>query len=149
MNALIALTLTGALSGAPAAPAAVPAQPEARRAPLALLVEALVNPPRRAALEVTATRAARQPGDDSLKNGATIGGVVAGVGMGAFVYTLCRALDDTGGNANCAGPALLWGGIFGAGGAAVGAGVDALFEKQRVPTGKIQPGRVFRLGVRF
>jgi hypothetical protein len=149
MNALIALTLTSTLSAAPAAAPSTAPAPAPPRASLAAQVRALVNEPRPAAVEVTATRAARQPGDDSLKNGAIIGGVVTGVGMGAFLYTLCRALDDTGGDANCAGPAVMWGAIFGAGGAAVGAGVDALFDKQRVPTGKIQPGRVFRLGIRF
>lgn len=48
--------------------------------------------------------------------------------LGGFVYFICRATDDTGGEANCAGPALLWAGIAGAGGAAVGAGVDALVD---------------------
>ena len=147
MNTLIALTLTGTLSAAPAAaPSTTPAP---ARATLAAQVEALVNAPRPERVEVTATRAARQRGDDSLKNGAIIGGVVTGVGMGAFLYTLCRAMDDTGGDANCAGPAVMWGAIFGAGGAAVGAGVDALFDKQRIPTGKTQPGRVFRVGFKF
>jgi hypothetical protein len=151
MNALIALTLTGILSAAPAAAhnKTSPVTPPAR-ATLAAQVE-------HAGAEVAANLALRQPGDDSLKNGAIIGGVVVGVGMGAFLYTLCRALDDTGGDANCAGPAVMWGAIFGAGGAAVGAGVDALFDQKTLPgrvspvgrTGKTQPGRVFKVGFKF
>ena len=134
MNALIALTLTGSLA---ASPAAAPASTTAPKASLAAQVEALKDyrpgPP-----EVTATRAARQQ-RDSLKNGAIIGGAVAGAAMGTFVYVLCQAMDDTADGANCAGPALLWGGIAAAGGAAVGAGVDALFDQKAL----------FKVGFRF
>ncbi len=80
------------------------------------------------------------PGGDSLKNGAIIGGVVAGVGMGSFIYWLCNALDDTGGDQPCAGPALVWAGIAGAGGALVGAGVDALFDGTPQARMKPRPG---------
>ena len=143
MNALIALTLTGSLAAAPAAPTptAVP------KASLAAQVAALKDV-RPVTPEVTATLAARRD-RDSLKNGAIVGGAVAGAAMGTFVYVLCRAMDDTGGGANCAGPALLWGGIAAAGGAAVGAGVDALFEQKLHPARKTQPGRGFSFGVRF
>lgn len=78
---------------------------------------------------------------DSLKNGAIIGGVVAGAAMGGFLYTICRAMDDTGGEANCVGPALIWAGIAGAGGAAVGAGIDALFDQEAIAAPrKARPG---------
>ena len=143
MNALIALTLTGSLA---ASGAATPAQPSERKVSLAAQVEALKeyrpSPP-----EVTATAAARRE-RDSLKNGAIIGGAIAGAAMGGFVYVLCQAMDDTGGGANCAGPAAIWGGIAAAGGAAVGAGVDALFDQKTLP-GRVSQGRGFKAGFRF
>ncbi|MEX2271886.1 MAG: hypothetical protein WD690_10465 [Vicinamibacterales bacterium] len=136
MTAILALTLSTALMS----PAARPADsaPDARQALLtqtargittrpALLTQAmrLAQAP---ALEAAPRSRFAQPGGDSLKNGAIIGGAIAGTGMGIFVYTLCKALDDTGGEANCAGPALLYAAIAGAGGAAAGAGIDALFD---------------------
>lgn len=136
MNTLIALTLTSSLA---ASPAASPAAKPMPKATLVAQVEALKDyrPASLARPEVTATAMARQD-RDSLKNGAIIGGAIAGAAMGTFVYVLCQAMDDTAGGANCAGPAAIWGGIAAAGGAAVGAGVDALFER-----------KTFRVGFRF
>lgn len=147
MNALLALTLTASMT-APAAPSAAASTPaRITRAPLAAQAAALAEAPRPLPL-ATATEAARaQPGGDSLKNGAITGAIIGAVGWGGFVYWLCRALDDTGGEANCAGPALVWAGIAGAAGAAVGAGVDAMFDGRPAgaPTGKNQPGRISRI----
>ena len=149
MNALLALTLTASIS----APAPVSATPVMARAPLAAQAAALAEAPYREARVPTATAVLRQPGGDSLKNGAITGAVIGAVGWGGFVYWLCNALDDTGGDANCAGPALVWAGIAGAAGAAVGAGVDAMFDgrPRRGPTGKNQPGRILPVGasIRF
>lgn len=141
MNPILVIALTAAISAPPAAP-----QPEPPpRATLASQVAALASAPAAPAPAITATRAAMtQPGGDSLKNGALIGGVVAGAAMGGFVYWICRATDDTDGGANCAGPALLWAGIAGAGGAAVGAGVDALFDRPALTS-----RRSFNVRVRF
>jgi len=144
MNALLALTLTASIS----APAPVSPSPDIRRVPLAVQAAALAEAPPINARVPAATAALRRPGGDSLKNGAIIGGVVGAVGWGGFVYWLCRALDDTGGDANCAGPSLVWAGIAGAAGAAIGAGVDALFDGRPfgAPTGKNQPGRILPVG---
>lgn len=127
MNPILALTLTASLS----LPAAVePASAAATRPTLAAQVAALTREAAPAAPDVTATRVARmQPGGDSLKNGAMVGGVIAAAAGGGFLYYLCRALDDTGGDQKCAGPALVAAGVAGLGGAAVGAGIDALFVR--------------------
>ena len=122
-----------------AASVAIPAPVETPKAPVA---QSLATQAAMLASATAPAGTAAQRGDrDSLKNGAIIGGVVAGAAMGGFLYTLCRAMDDTGGNANCAGPALVWAGLAGAAGAAVGAGVDALFDQQSIAAPrKARPG---------
>ncbi|HEX6324262.1 MAG TPA: hypothetical protein VFZ36_11095 [Vicinamibacterales bacterium] len=130
MSALIALSLTATLSNPAAVPPVAPvvAALEAGRPGLAVQAAALAD----AAVPAVpaAGRPARMPpGGDSLKNGAVIGGVVAAVAAGSFLYTLCHAMDDTGGDADCARPSLIFAGVAGAGGAAVGAGIDALFAR--------------------
>lgn len=126
-----------------AASVAIPAPMDGPKSPatpgLAAQVTALAS----------AVPAVAQRGDkDSLKNGAIIGGVVGAAAMGGFIYTLCRAMDDTGGQTNCGGPALIWGGIAGAAGAAVGAGVDALFDQQSIAAPrKARPGFTPSAGV--
>lgn len=128
MNALLALSLTATLSNPAAVPPVAPVVAEADRPPLAVQMAALADAAGTA--EAAATRTARlPPGGDSLKNGAIIGGVVAAVAAGSFLYTLCRAMDDTGGDADCARPSLIFAGVAGAAGAAVGAGIDALFAR--------------------
>ena len=127
MNPILALTLTASMA-LPAA--AEPSSTPAARPALAAQVAALTREAAPAAPEVTATRVARMPpGGDSLKNGAIVGGVIAAAAGGGFIYYLCRALDDTGGNQECAGAALVAAGVAGLGGAAIGAGIDALFAR--------------------
>ena len=68
-------------------------------------------------------------GGDPLKNGAVMGAVVGGIIGGAGIGLLCRAVNDTG-DPICWKAALLWAGIGAGGGAAIGAGVDALFTRR-------------------
>ena len=83
---------------------------------------------------------------DSVKNGAAIGAVLGGVALGGFVYYLCNALDDTGGDAECLGGTLVWTGIGAAGGALFGAGVDALFAHPAIVR-PAQPGKLRRAAI--
>jgi hypothetical protein len=66
---------------------------------------------------------------DPLKNGAVIGAVVGGIITGTGIGLLCHALNDTD-EPQCWKAALLWGGIGAGGGAAIGAGIDALFTRR-------------------
>ena len=140
MTSILALTLTATLAG-PAVPAAtapaVVASPPAHTSPASLLAQAsrlAADAGRGPAARVpfasgAAARGAWTPGGDSLKNGAIIGGTIGGLAMGGFVGWLCYMLDETEGHGDCVKAALLWGGIGAAGGVALGAGVDALFDR--------------------
>lgn len=114
MSPLLALTLTATLS----APAAAPPPPP--QAPLLTQAVALAMAPAPAAVP---------PGGDSLKNGAIAGAIAGGAVMGGLVGFLCFALDETEGSGDCIAAAGLWVGLGALGGAALGAGVDALFER--------------------
>jgi hypothetical protein len=163
MNPLLALTVTAALAGPPVGTeyqaVAIP-RPFAEEG---VVVQASKLRPSFAPDEANgreiakaakswneipaATASARAFKGDSLKNGAIIGGVLAGAGMGGFIYWLCNALDDTGGDANCGGPALIYGGLFAAGGAALGAGIGALVDRKPVWEAAKTPA--FRVRVKF
>lgn len=65
---------------------------------------------------------------DSLKNGAAIGAVVAGVATGLFIGQLCRVFNDS--DSSCWPPVLLWTAAGAGAGALIGAGVDALFQRR-------------------
>lgn len=123
MTSILALTLTATL----AAPAAVP--PPAHTSPGPLLAQASRIAADASRAPGPAVRGAWTPGGDSLKNGAIIGGTIGGLAMGGFVGWLCYMLDETEGHSDCVKATLLWGGIGAAGGAALGAGVDALFDR--------------------
>lgn len=75
-------------------------------------------------------RQASGPRRDSVKNGAIIGAVIGGVGLGIFMTYVCHALVDS-------DPPECWkvglvGGVAGAGiGGLAGAGIDALFQTRR------------------
>jgi hypothetical protein len=74
--------------------------------------------------------AATQSGSkDPLKNGAVIGAVIGGIITGTGIGLLCHAFNDTD-EPQCWKAALLWGGIGAGGGAAIGAGIDALFTRR-------------------
>jgi len=76
------------------------------------------------ALAVTQSRSS-----DSLKNGAVIGAVIGGIITGTGIGLLCHAFNDTD-EPQCWKATLLWAGIGAGGGAAIGAGVDALFTRR-------------------
>lgn len=116
MTPLLALTLTATLS----TPAPAPPVP-----PSSLLSQAVTL-----AMSPPAPAAATPPGGDSLKNGAIAGAITGGLAMGGFVGLLCYAMDDSPGKGDCVAATALWTGIGAAGGAALGAGVDALFERR-------------------
>jgi hypothetical protein len=155
MTSLLALTLAATLSQ----PATPPADSPAPQEPLAAQVVSLTRMDE--ALPTSPSMARTRflpPGDDSLKNGAIIGGVIGGVALGGFVHFLCNALDDTGGDQPCWGSTLMWAGIGAAGGAALGAGVDALFARQpfaapltrgRLRPAQIPPAPTMRVRFRF
>jgi hypothetical protein len=71
--------------------------------------------------------AAKSP-RDSVKNGAVIGAIVGGVIFGGFVTFLCNALQEPT-DPSCLGSSLLGIAIGAGGGAAAGAGIDALFMR--------------------
>ena len=130
MSPILALTLTASLAGPAPAPSAAPP------APVPLIVQASrlaaeAVPAAPARLSTAAARGAQPPGGDSLRNGAITGAVIGGVALGGFVGYLCYMLDETEGHGDCVKAALLWGGIGAAGGAALGVGVDALFDRPR------------------
>ena len=75
---------------------------------------------------------------DSLKNGAVIGAVVGGAAAGLMIGYLCHVFNDSD-ELRCWQPVLLWTALGAGGGALVGAGVDALFQRRIV----------FRATVRF
>ena len=121
LSMFTALLLAASLAtAAPAAPAPAPAdRPIAR-----YLSHAVVR-------AEPAFERNRQPAPakDSLKNGAVIGAIVGGIVTGAGIGLLCHAFNDTD-EPQCWKAALLWAGIGAGGGAAIGAGVDALFTRR-------------------
>jgi hypothetical protein len=87
----------------------------------------------RARFELTLPASSTQPltGRDSVKNGAIIGAVVAGVAAFAFGMYLCHAIREEG-DPPCLKPALVLTAAAAAGGAAAGAGIDALLTRRVV-----------------
>jgi hypothetical protein len=91
----------------------------------------------------------RSSSRDSLRNGTPIGLAAGGVLGFAAGVTACGAgsiLSMSNEQVDCTGPALMGTAIFGAVGARIGAGVDALLEKTPSPTGVSQG---YRRGVRL
>ena len=116
MTSLIALTLSTALSNAPAPqPAPAPA--------LLTQVERIADG---AALQ--GSRFAR--GGDSLTNGAVTGGLVAGVTTAVVLGYLCHVFNDSG-HPICVKQVAWRTAIAVAGGAAIGAGIDAMVDHQQ------------------
>lgn len=135
MTPLLALTLTATLS----TPAAPPPQP-----PAPLLSQAVTL-----AMGAPA-RTGTPPGGDSLRNGAIAGAITGGIALGGFVGLVCFAMDDTEGSGDCIAASALWTGIGAAGGAALGAGVDALFDRApRARATTIPKGPSARVRLRF
>jgi hypothetical protein len=66
---------------------------------------------------------------DSVKNGAIIGAVIGGAGMGIFTTYLCNALQEPG-DPSCWRGVLTISALFAGIGAAAGAGIDALIARQ-------------------
>ena len=112
---LIALTLSASLAGA----ALTSASPSGVRSPApSLLAEAL----RIEAAGVPTSRAG-QARKDSLRNGAIAGGVAGGGAMLVWGALSCR-------ETSCAPDVLLWTALAAGAGAAIGAGLDALFDRR-------------------
>jgi hypothetical protein len=129
MNPLLALMVSASIAVPPQA-----SVPEGPRPTLAAqVVEVVARAPIRT--EAPVTRAARtSAAGDSLKNGAIVGGVIGGVATAVFASLLCGPYwdpDPTDGDYSpCYGKIAAWtlSGI--AGGAAIGAGIDALADRQ-------------------
>ena len=103
--------------------AASPASPATADRPISRYLErVVVEPP-------ADNPAPQQTRGDSKKNGAIVGAVIGGIAAGTGMGLLCHALNDTD-DPQCWKAALLWGGIGAGGGAAIGAGVDALFTRR-------------------
>src|SRR5687768_8110772 len=132
MSPLLALTLTAALS----APAASPAPADASLLTHAARIAAEARP----LMPGSAARAPwASPGGDSLRNGTTTGAILGALISGAVFGVLCYSGND-GDNrgADCTKAALLGAGIGAAGGAAIGAGADALFSRARVARARVR-----------
>lgn len=74
------------------------------------------------------TATARQRSNDSVLNGAIIGAIAGGLALGGFAGIICHALHEEG-NPSCWPGTLAIAGIGAAGGAAIGAGIDALASR--------------------
>lgn len=136
MSPLLALTLTATLT-TPSTPLPRPTAP--------LMTQAVTL-----AMAPVPARAAMPPGGDSLKNGAIAGAITGGIAMGGFVGLLCFAMDDSPGSGDCVAATALYAGIGAAGGAAIGAGVDALFDRApRARATTIPKGPTARVRLRF
>lgn len=129
MTPLLAYTLAAAVASGPSVPAAtaISAPPPVRTPASASLLSQAVD--LAAFRSADSARQLKTNDRDSLKNGALIGGITGGLALGGFVGWLCHALDETEGSGDCVKAALLYAGIGAAGGAAIGIGVDALFDR--------------------
>jgi hypothetical protein len=72
----------------------------------------------------------RTSGNDSLKNGSVFGAIVGAATAFAFGKSLCHAIREEG-DPSCLRPALVLTAPGAAGGAAAGAGIDALLDGGR------------------
>src|SRR3954462_405522 len=123
MPDLACVTMLALLSTMPAV-----SHPAAVRQDASPFATALRHPP---AFSRTTQAPQSKPQRDSLKNGALIGltvGAVSGLFLGAVGCGLSVGLSETG-ETSCTGPVLVGALIFGAAGAGIGAGIDALFER--------------------
>lgn len=131
MTPLLALTLSAALAAsAPSSPSA-PASP----APATFLTAQAAQVATQLASASSLNRHARRgftQQRDSLANGAKYGAIAGGLAMGGFVAYMCVMFDDTEGKGDCVAATALWAGLGAAGGAAIGVGIDALFDRPAV-----------------
>jgi hypothetical protein len=110
MTNILALTIAAAL--------AQPAPPQPRPALSVQMTQIAAKTHLAAPVGTPAVQAKR----DSLWNGALTGGIIGGVAMAAYGSRTCE--DQT-----CIAPVALWSAIAAGAGAAIGAGVDALFRR--------------------
>lgn len=122
MTSILALTLSATLANNPLPP------PPAPRATLITQTQRLIDAP--APPTVTATRAVlAQRGGDSVADGAIIGGLVAGVASAVVLGYICHVFNETG-DPICVKQVAWRSAVAAAGGALIGAGVDALFLRK-------------------
>lgn len=112
-----AVALTTALLSPPAAAPGAAAPAPISHSVRAIAARAAISP----TLRASSIASARQQ-RDSLKNGAVTGAVIGGAAMLLFASRSCR-------ETSCAPEVFLWTGVAAGLGAAVGAGIDALFSR--------------------
>lgn len=122
MTSILALTLSATVLNAP--------PPEPPRPALLTQTQRIIEAPVPATPMVSATRAAlAPPGDDSLANGALIGGLIAGAASAVVLGYFCHVFNETG-DPICV-KQVAWRSAVAAGaGALIGAGVDAMFMRK-------------------
>jgi hypothetical protein len=144
MTSIIALTLSAALSNAPAPPPPAGAPFDSAQGELLAFVQVDAEPDKGALLTQTAriisapvaiTEASAAPnslrqGGDSLMNGAIIGGVVAGVASAVVLGYFCHIFNETG-DPICVKQVAWRSAVAALGGAAIGAGIDAMIDHKQ------------------
>jgi hypothetical protein len=126
MTSILALTLSAALSNAPAAPPSAPTP----YGSLLTQTARIISAPAVITEASEAPNSLRQPGGDSLKNGAIIGGVVAGVVSAVGLGYICHVFNETG-DPICVKQVAWRSALIALGGAAIGAGIDAMIDHKQ------------------
>ena len=133
MTSMLALTLSATLSDSPVLPAAPP------RVALLTQTQRLIEAPPTKPM-VSATRAALPTrGGDSVVDGAVTGGLIAGAAAAVVLGYFCHIFNETG-DPICVKQVAWRSAVAAAGGALIGAGIDALMDRQpsRVPRSRIR-----------
>ncbi|MDQ3071511.1 MAG: hypothetical protein M3R55_17500 [Acidobacteriota bacterium] len=129
MTVLIALTLTSLVAAPP---------PATSRGTLVSQALTLASRP-------PASTKGAMPGGDSIVDGGIKGAVIGLMAGAVIAYTVCRVIDESQGESDCAPVAAKVGGVFAAVGLAAGTGIDALLV--RAPDHRVAP--LARVRLRF
>ena len=123
MTSILALTLSATVLKAPA--------PEPPRPAVLTQTQRIIEAPVPATPMVSATRVAlAPPGGDSLANGALIGGLIAGAASAVVLGYFCHVFNETG-DPICVKQVAWRAAVVAAGGALLGAGIDAMMDRQQ------------------